>query len=100
MWSGRATNTDIFRTWMRPGEPDPASTTHVAEYRHIGCTTQHPQRQAALARLQGTEGVWAVGMYTDGVDNHESAIRSAVTVAERLAPHSERVRWLSPLISR
>ncbi len=98
VWSGRPTNTDVFRTWMRPDEREPASTTHVARYRHILCTTEHPARQEALAKLQGLHGLWAAGMYTTGIDNHESAVRSAVTVAQRLAPDAERVRWLAPQV--
>lgn len=100
VWSGRPSGAAVFRTWLRPDEPAPPSTTHVARYRHVACTTAHPARQAALARLQGTAGVWAAGMYTDGVDNHESALRSALRVAERIAPTSERVRWFAPRVSR
>lgn len=99
VWSGKPTGTGIFRTWLRPGEPDPRGTIETRHYRHISVTPEHRQRQAALARLQGSHGVWAAGMYTDGIDNHESAIRSAVTVAKRLSPEGERVRYLSRCLS-
>jgi predicted NAD/FAD-binding protein len=99
VWSGKRAGVDLFRTWLRDGEEPPPSTSHTAKYRHIVVSTEHPRRQAELARLQGTAGVWAAGMYTDGIDNHESALRSAVRVAERLNPQGERVRWFAPLVS-
>lgn len=100
VWTGRPTKTRLFRTWLRPGESVPPTTSHVAEYRHILCTTEHPKRQAALARLQGSHGVWAAGMYSDGIDNHESALRSALKVAQRIAPEAERVKWFSQRVSQ
>lgn len=98
VWSGKRTGTDVFRTWLRDGEPQPATTTHYAEYRHIVVTPRHPARQARLAQLQGTAGVYAAGMYTDGIDNHESAFRSAFLVANRISPKSERVAWFGPRV--
>lgn len=100
VWSGRVTGTDVFRTWLRDGEEPPASTVATGTYRHIVLTTATPSRQAALARLQGEHGVYAAGMYTDGVDNHESAIRSALLAAERIDANAGRVRWFAPLVSR
>ncbi|MFT5680592.1 MAG: putative NAD/FAD-binding protein [Myxococcota bacterium] len=99
VWSGFSTKHDVFRTWLGDGESPPPSTTHTARYRHIAITPAHHQRQRRLAELQGTNSVWAVGMYTDGVDNHESALRSALRVCERLTPHAERVQWFAPKVS-
>jgi predicted NAD/FAD-binding protein len=99
VWSGKPTRSPIFRSWMRPGEPEPAGTTHVARFRHVAVTPEHPARQDAIARLQGDAGLYAVGMYTHGVDNHESALRSALSVAQKLAPDTRRVRWFSSRVS-
>lgn len=99
IWAGQASGAHVFRSWLRPGEPEPRGTTHVAHFKHIVITPQHHARQSVLTRLQGSEGVWAAGMYTTGVDNHESALRSALIVGERLAPRAERVRWLATQIS-
>ena len=99
VWSGLPAKADLFRSWLRPEEDEPSGTLHIREYKHILMTTEHHTRQQALARLQGTGGLWAAGMYTDGVDNHESAIRSAVKVAKVLAPEAERVRWLAERVS-
>lgn len=99
VWSGKPQGARVFRSWMRRGEAEPRGTLHVERFRHVVVTTAHPSRQEAIARLQGSAGLWAVGMYTDGIDNHESALRSACSVARRLAPGSERVRWLSSRVS-
>ena len=47
--------------------------------------------QRRLKALQGQHGLWLAGLYADDADSHESAIRSAVTVAEQLAPESPRL---------
>lgn len=99
VWSGQRFKADVFRTWLREGEDAPQSTTHSANYRHIVITPEHPRRQQAVRNLQGVAGVWAAGMYTTGVDNHESALRSALIVAQGLSPEGERVRWFAPLVS-
>jgi predicted NAD/FAD-binding protein len=99
LWAGQVSGAPLFRSWLRPGEPEPRGTSHVANYRHIVITPHHDVRQAALARLQGSEGLWAAGMYTTGVDNHESALRSGLLVARKLAPQAERVHWLAANIS-
>jgi predicted NAD/FAD-binding protein len=99
IWAGFRWRAPLYRTWLRPGEAEPKGTLQVANYRHIITTPRHHGRQQQLARLQGTAGVWAAGMYTTGIDNHESALRSALRVAERLAPNNERVRWFAPLVS-
>ena len=99
VWSGKPLGAHIFRTWMYEGEAEPEGMSHFLRYRHIAMTTKHPARQAALAALQGQAGLWAAGMYTTGIDNHESAIRSGLRVAEALAPEAERVRWLAPQLS-
>lgn len=99
VWSGARTGAEVFRTWLRPGEAPPPSTQHVAEYRHVVVDPDHPARQARLAALQGRCGLFAAGMYTTGIDSHESAVRSALRVGQHLAPDTERVRWLAEHVS-
>lgn len=99
VWSGARARAEVFRTWLRPGEEPPPSTERVVEYHHVVVDPRHPARQARLAALQGRGGVFAAGMYTTGVDSHESAIRSALRIGERLAPDGERVRWLAEHVS-
>ena len=100
VWAGQPSGADVFRTWLRPDESPPRDTIEVRRFKHILMVPQHRARQEAVARLQGTSGLWAVGMYTDGIDNHESAIRSAAQVARSIAPEAQRVRWLAERVSR
>lgn len=99
VWSGRRYGRDVFRTWLREDEAPPAATAHTAAYRHVVVTPAHRARQAQIDALQGTAGLYAAGMYTTGIDNHESAIRSAVAVARRLAPNADRVAWLAARVN-
>jgi hypothetical protein len=47
-----------------------------------------------LKRSHGQAGVWLAGLYMDDADSHESAVRSAVTIARALAPDAARLRLL------
>ncbi len=99
VWSGFDAKQDLFRSWLGEDETPPESTEHIATYRHILTTPSHFIRQKHLRRLQGTAGLWAVGMYTDGVDNHESALRSAQNVCAQIAPQARRVEWFGDRVS-
>ena len=44
-------------------------------------TVDHFDAQARLKELLGLGGVWLAGLYMDDADSHESAVRSAVTIA-------------------
>ena len=50
--------------------------------------------QRRIAGLQGRAGLWLVGMYAVDVDNHESALLSAVPLARALAPDSPNLQRL------
>ena len=52
------------------------------------------QQQAELAAHQGAHGLWVTGMYCVDVDNHESALLSALVPARALAPESPNLRRL------
>jgi hypothetical protein len=58
------------------------------EFRHLVIAKQTPARQRRLEELQGTGRIWLAGMYVTDVDDHESALLSAIRVAESLAPAS------------
>jgi hypothetical protein len=57
-------------------------------------TSESALRQRHIASLQGAAGVWVTGMYTVDVDNHESALLSAVVPVRDLAPASRNLRRL------
>ena len=48
----------------------------------------------AAGWLQGAAGVWVTGMYAADVDNHESALLSAIVPARALAPEARNLARL------
>ena len=69
-------------------------STPLATYEHGKITPDYFDAQRRLRDLQGRDGLWLAGLYTDDADSHESAVRSAVAVAKRLSPDSSRLRLL------
>lgn len=84
----------VFRSWVTYEQRLPEPLYAVAEYEHLLVTVDHFAAQARLKELLGLAGVWLTGLYMDDADSHESAVRSAVTIARRLAPDSARLRVL------
>ena len=65
-----------------------------------GCATPGTLRaQRALATHQGTAGVWFAGGFTHPFDSQETALLSAITVAEALAPDSANLETLRALLA-
>jgi predicted NAD/FAD-binding protein len=84
----------IFRSWLMPGFPQPEPVYAVEHFFHAKPTVNYFKAQELLAPLQGRDSVWFAGMYTTGIDSHESAILSAINIAQKLAPGSERLASL------
>jgi hypothetical protein len=56
--------------------------------------------QRRIAALQGAAGLWVTGMYAVDVDNHESALLSALVPARALAPGAPNLRRLLGAVAR
>jgi len=93
-WIGHDRGDDLFRSWIPDGAV-PTSALHVGEFRHARPTPEHFAAQRALRSLQGRDGLWCAGCWSAGVDSHDSALDSALRVAERLAPRGARRQRLS-----
>lgn len=105
-FDGRHTQLTMWKSWRQPtaghifksyvtfdaAPPRQLHALHTFDHGIIDRTYFRAQRE--LAPLQGEEGLWLAGVYTAGIDSHESAIRSAVRIAERLAPGHPRLRLL------
>jgi predicted NAD/FAD-binding protein len=91
-WCGHFERRDVFRTWLVPGCEPPRDVCHRQRFRHLVVTPDSDAAQGQLARLQGSGGLWTVGMYTNDVDVQESAVRSAQAIARALAPQSANLR--------
>lgn len=93
-WSGWRHGLPVFRTWMPPRRPPPAPLYCRRRFHHLIMTPENILLQRRIAALQGRAGIWIVGMYAVDVDNHESALLSAVPLAQALAPESPNLRRL------
>jgi predicted NAD/FAD-binding protein len=98
-WSGHLERRPVFRSWVPAGTREPASVHARRDFRHLVVTPQHADLQRRLEEHQGQSGVWLAGMYVTDVDDHESALLSALRVATALAPRSptlQRLRAATP----
>jgi predicted NAD/FAD-binding protein len=84
----------VFKSWVtfEAALPDPLYC--LQHYDHVKVTLDYYDAQAKLKTLQGHYNLWLTGQYTYDTDSHESAIRSAVAVAQRLALGSARLKSL------
>ena len=93
IWSP-ARGIPVFKSWVTYDDELPQPLYATATYRHGLIDTAYFDAQRRLRPLQGAHGVSLAGLYTADADSHESAILSAVAVAERLAPESARLAVL------
>jgi uncharacterized protein len=84
----------ILKSWLMPGEEEPKPLYSLRNYMHPTIDSTYFKVQRELESFQGQNHLWFAGVYTYGVNSHESAIRSAVRVAQHLAPGSVRLAEL------
>ncbi|WP_068470228.1 FAD-dependent oxidoreductase [Candidatus Protochlamydia phocaeensis] len=95
----------IFKSWItydvRPSQdkegplPDPLYA--LAYYEHPLADLNYFQVQKALGMVQGEQNLWFAGNYTHDNDSHESAIVSAINIAQQLAPQAERLAKITAI---
>jgi predicted NAD/FAD-binding protein len=93
----------VFKSWMTydvrspsdHGSPMPSPLYAIAHYDHVIGDLQYFKTQQAIRSVQGHHNLWFVGNYTYDEDSHESAILSAVYVAQYLAPDANRLQQLT-----
>jgi predicted NAD/FAD-binding protein len=83
-WAGWREREPVFRTWLPPGYALPQGVVHDQPFQHLVVTSESPALQRRIAELQGKAGIYLAGMYTTDVDDHESALLSAMNVARLL----------------
>jgi predicted NAD/FAD-binding protein len=93
-WSGHLEGRPVFRSWVPAGTREPASVHARRSFRHLVVTLEHAALQRRLDEHQGQSGVWLAGMYVTDIDDHESALLSALRVATALAPRSPTLHRL------
>jgi predicted NAD/FAD-binding protein len=93
-WQGLREGISVIRTWLPKGRPLPRPLYGHRIFHHLMMSPENAVLQRRIAALQGHRGLWVTGMYAVDVDNHESALLSALVPAHALAPGSQNLARL------
>jgi len=83
----------LWKSWITHRAP-PQQVLASADFLHVVPSPDGIRAQRLLATQQGRGGLWYAGGYTLPFDSQETALLSALTVAEGLAGGSARTRQL------
>jgi predicted NAD/FAD-binding protein len=83
----------LWKSWITHRAP-PQQLLASADFVHVVPSPDGIRAQRLLATQQGRGGLWYAGGYTLPFDSQETALLSALTVAEGLAGGSARTRQL------
>jgi len=84
----------FLRSWLLPTFEKPQDIIALEEYYHAKPTPAYFNVQNVLKPLQGKNNLWFAGIYTMGIDSHESALASAIPIACALKPDAQRLKLL------
>lgn len=90
---------DVFKSWAERRRTDPTQILLERRFKHPLISRSTIQAARALRPLQGRDGLYFSGQYTTGFDSQESAVYSAMKVAESLAPGSRTLASLKKLLA-
>jgi predicted NAD/FAD-binding protein len=90
---------DVFKSWAQRRRADPRHILLERRFRHPLITRSTLKAARALRPHQGRKGLYFSGQYTTGMDLQESALYSAMQVAEALAPGSRALASLKSRLS-
>jgi predicted NAD/FAD-binding protein len=84
----------VFKSWAQRRRADPKHILLERRFKHPLITRATIKASRALRSHQGRKGLYFSGQYTTGMDLQESALYSAMQVAEALAPGSRTLESL------
>jgi predicted NAD/FAD-binding protein len=90
---------DVFKSWAERRRSDPMHILLQRRFKHPLINRAMIRAARALQPLQGHDGLYFSGQYTTGMDSQESAVYSAMKVAESLAPTSRTLVSLKALLA-
>lgn len=90
---------DVFKSWATRRRADPTQILLERRFKHPQISQSTIEAARALRPLQGQGGLYFSGQYTTGFDSQESAVYSAMKVAEALAPGSQNLASLKTLLA-
>jgi predicted NAD/FAD-binding protein len=84
----------LWKSWVSHRQALPPAPLHVAQFKHMLPSLATLGAQQQLQRLQGQGGLWFAGGYLRPFDAQETALLSAMAVAEALNPGAARLASL------
>ncbi|MCO4770794.1 MAG: FAD-dependent oxidoreductase [Deltaproteobacteria bacterium] len=92
-WVGWREGVDLFTSYVADREPETVYSWNSYDLPLV--SPAHFVAQRELADVQGQDGLWFAGDWTQDIGSHEDAVRSGADIARALAPQSERLRLLA-----
>ncbi len=89
----------VFKSWAQRRRDDPKHILLERRFKHPLISRSTIRAARALSQHQGRRGLYFSGHYTTGMDLQESALYSAMKVAEVLAPGSRTLASLKTRLS-
>jgi predicted NAD/FAD-binding protein len=90
-WQGLRDGVSVIRSWLPKGRALPRPLYGRRSFHHLLMAPENAVLQRRIAALQGAAGLWVTGMYAVDVDNHESALLSALVPVHELAPRAQNL---------
>ena len=97
--SASGASVHVFKSWATRRRADPKHILLERRFKHPLISRSTIRAARALRPLQGRHGLYFSGHYTTGMDLQESALYSAMKVAEALAPDSRTLASLNTRLS-
>ncbi|MDB5047557.1 MAG: hypothetical protein JWO30_628 [Fibrobacteres bacterium] len=91
---------DVFKSWASRRYADPANILYERRFVHPLITPEGIRAARTLRTFQGRNGLYFSGQHTTGMDLQESAVYSAMKVANALAPTSSSLLALRARLER
>ena len=95
-WYGPINGAHVFKSWTTHRPEPPREPLGRADFRQLRLTPAAIRARAHLHYAQGDGNIHFAGHYLQDIDSQESALTSALTTAQRLAPESPRLKKLAP----
>ena len=97
--SASGASVHVFKSWAQRRPADPKHILLERRFKHPLISRSTIKAARALRPHQGRKGLYFSGHYTTGMDLQESALYSAMKVAEVLAPGSRTLASLNTRLS-
>ncbi|MBV8904155.1 MAG: FAD-dependent oxidoreductase [Acidobacteriia bacterium] len=85
----------LWKSWITHRRRQPNQVLYQAQFQHMVPTPATINAQTALNGLQGNGGIWFAGGYTRPYDSQETALLSAMEIAQGMSVNSSRLPALA-----